>query len=248
MIAIWCVVAVMTLSAWWAVWRFLRYPGGWAFAFHEKHREARRALDEPRRAVRELRRTARREKLQALAAVKRAEWAHRRHVRQCEAKLERLRTPHRGARRQKLGRIILFERAVLISNDEVPLAGLQVRFELSSSARSSYVYLTRPDGRERLERYEGKQWPEDTVRRFSVRIQNAAVAADRLQKRRAGRIRALEAELEEARRATEPIASAQERLASTRARHDADFTLPQARTALDDARSVWQGMTGRRPL
>ncbi|MFF3896418.1 hypothetical protein ACFYY3_25235 [Streptomyces sp. NPDC001812] len=248
MIAIWWVVVVMALGAWWTVWRLVRYPGGWAYAFHEEHREARKALEDARGAVRELRRSARREKWQALAEVRRAEWAYRSRVRQAESELERLRTPHRGAQIEQLGRIILYEHTVLISDDEVPLAGLHVRFELARSTYVSYVYLTQPDGRERMERYDGKEFPEDAVRRFSVQIQNATVAADRLQEQRADNIRALEAELREARQATEPIEVAHERLEKTRARHDADLTLPQARAALDDARNVWQGLTGRRPL
>ncbi|MFC7885137.1 hypothetical protein ACFUVV_25160 [Streptomyces sp. NPDC057376] len=248
MIAIWWVIVVMALGVWWTVWRLVRYPGGWAYAFHEEHREARKALEDARGVVRELRRSTRREKWQALAEVKRAEWAYRRRVRQVESELERLRAPHRGERIEQLGRITLYEHTALISEDEVPLAGLHARFELSRSTHVSYVYLTQPDGRERMERYDGKEFSEETVRRFSVQIQNAAVAVTRLQERRASEIRACEAELREARKATEPIEAAQERLEKTRARHDADVKLPQARAALDDARSVWQDLTGRRPL
>ncbi|MER5842729.1 hypothetical protein ABT099_20930 [Streptomyces prasinus] len=248
MIAIWWVAVVMALGVWWTVWQLVRYPGGWAYAFHEEHREARKALEEARDVVRELRRSARREKWQALAEVKRAEWAYRRQVRHAESKLERLSTPHRGARVEQLGEVTLYEHTVLISDDEVPLAGLHVRFELAHSTHVSYVYLTQPDGRERMERYDSKEFPEDAVRRFSVQIQNAAVAANRLQEQRAGNIRALQAELREARTATQPMEEAQERLEKTRARHDADVKLPQARAALDDARHVWQDLTGRRPL
>ncbi|MGW4026698.1 hypothetical protein [Streptomyces sp. NPDC005009] len=248
MIAIWWVIVVMALGVWWTAWRLVRYPGGWAYAFHEEHRETRKALEDARGVVRELQKSARREKWQALTEVKRAEWAYRRRVRQVESELERLRTPHRGERIGQLGRITLYEHTVLIFDDEVPLAGLHVRFELSRSAHVSYVYLSQPDGRERMERYDGKEFPEETVRRFSVQVQNAAVTVNRLQERRAGKIRVREAELRNARKATEPIELAQERLERTRARHDADVKLPQARAALDDARNVWQGLTGHRPL
>ncbi|MEU2982570.1 hypothetical protein ABZ678_38230 [Streptomyces hirsutus] len=226
------------LGVWRTVWQLVRYPGGWAYAFHEEHREARKALEDARDVVRKLRRSARRETWQALIEAKRAEWAYRRRVRHAESELEQLRTPHRGARVEQLGEVTLYEHTVLISDDEVPLVGLHVRFELARSTHVSYVYLTQPDGRERMERYGGKEFPEDAVRRFSVQMQNAAVAANRLQEQRAGKIRALEAELREARKATQPIEVAQERLKKTRARHDADVKFPQARAALDDARHV----------
>ncbi|MFF4234219.1 hypothetical protein [Streptomyces sp. NPDC001820] len=248
MIAIWWVVVVVTMGVWWTLWRLFRYPGGWEYAFHKEHREERKALEDARGAVRELRRTARSETWRARAAVKRAEWAYRRRVRRAESELEQLRTPDRGARVEQLGGISLHEHTVLVADEELPLAGLQVRFELARSAHVSYVYITQPDGRERMERYEGKEFPEAAVRRFSVQIQNAAVAANRLQERRAGDICTLEAELREARKATEPIVVAQERLEKTRARHGSDLKLPQARAALDDARNVWQDLTGRRPL
>ncbi|WP_093802920.1 hypothetical protein [Streptomyces sp. Wb2n-11] len=248
MTAIWWTAMLGALGVCWATWRLVRYPGGWAYAFHEEHQEERQALAEARNAVRELRGTARRETWRARAEVKRVEWAYWRRVRRAESELEQLRTPHRGARIEQLGGITLHEHTVLIAGDEVPLAGMHVRFELARSTHVSCVYLKQPDGRERRERYEGKEFPEEAVRRFSVRIQNAAVAAQRLQEQRAGDIRALQARLREARKATEPITVAQEGLERTRARHDADIKLPQARKALDDARKGWQDLTGRRPL
>ncbi|AJF63350.1 hypothetical protein [Streptomyces vietnamensis] len=248
MIAIWWVIVVVALGVWWTVWRLVRYPGGWAYAFHEEHREARKALEDARGAVRELRNTALRETWQARTAVRRAERAHRRRVQRAESELERLRDPHRGALVEQLGAITLHEHAVLISDDAVPLAGVRVRFELARSTHVSYVYITRPDGREHMECYEGEEFPEGAVRRFSVRIQNAAVTENRLQERRAGDIRTLEAELREARKATEPIQAAQDRLDKTRARHKDSLELSRARAALDDARDAWRDLTGRRPL
>ncbi|WP_141746807.1 hypothetical protein [Streptomyces agglomeratus] len=205
-------------------------------------------MADARKFVRELQSTARRETWQARTEVKRAEWAYRRRVRRAEFELEQLRTPHRGPRVERLGRITLHEHTVLVADEELRLPHVQVRFELARSKHVSYVYLKEPDGRECMERYEGEEYPEEAVRRFTVRIQNAAVAAQRLRERRAGTIRALEAGLREAEKATEPIAVAQERLEKTRARHSADRELPRARAALDDARKGWQDLTGRRPL
>ncbi|MGW7056651.1 hypothetical protein [Streptomyces sp. NPDC054887] len=247
MIAIWWVTMLVALGVGWAIWRLIRFPGGWTYAFHEEHKEERQALAAARNAVRELRVAARRETWQARIAVKRAEWAYRRRVRRAEFALEQRRTPHCGARIEQLGGIILHEHAVFIGGDEVPLASVGVRFKLARSKHVSYVYLKQPDGQERMERYEGKDFPEEAVRRFSIQIQNAAVAAQRLQRRRARDIRTLKAELDEAQKATQAIAVAQERLEKTLARHDADIKLPQAREALDDARKAWQDVTGRRP-
>ncbi|MFF8451852.1 hypothetical protein ACF06Q_29790 [Streptomyces leeuwenhoekii] len=248
MIVIGWAITVAALAVAWVLQRLVRYPGGWRYAFHEEHRAARGALRDARSAVRQLDRAARRERWQALAGVQRAEWAYRRRIRQVEAELWRLRTPHRGERIGQLGDITLYEHALVVREDEVPLADLQVRFELARSAHWSYVYLTQPDGRERMERYEDQAHPEDAVRRFTVQIQNAVAATDRLQQQRAEEISACEAELRAARKATAPVEAAQEKLAEIRARHDADLELPHARAALEDARSAWADLTGRRPL
>jgi hypothetical protein len=248
MIAVWWVVVVAALGVCWTIWRFVRYPGGWAYAFHGEHREARRALEEAREALRERRGAARRERWRARAAVRRAEWAYRRRIRRAEAGLEQLRTPQPGKLVAQLGGIALHENTLAVSDEEVRLADVQVRFELARSKEVAYVYVTLPDGREVMETYDGKEFTEDAVRRFSVRIHNAAVAAGPPAERRAGEIRALEAELKRARKATEHVQAAEERLEETRARHDADVTIPRARAALDDARDTWQELTGRRPL
>ncbi|MFF5344119.1 hypothetical protein ACFY4H_26030 [Streptomyces althioticus] len=248
MIVLGWVVAVTALGVWWVLRRLVRYPGGWTYAFHAEHREARAALEDARGALRGLRRTARRERWQAQAAVKRAEWAYRRRVRRAESELEQLHTPHRGAQIEQLGEIVLYEHTVAVRDDEVALAGLQVRFELGRSKSTSYVYLTPPDGRERMERYGGAEYTEDAVRRFAVTVKNAAAAAGEQREQRAGSVRAARAELREALSATEQVEAAKERLESIRTRQDADVRLPKARLALDDARRAWQSRTGRRPL
>ncbi|MGW1193630.1 hypothetical protein [Streptomyces sp. NPDC002559] len=248
MTAFWWVVVLVGLGVGWMVSRLVRYPGGWAYAFHEEHRKERQALADARSAVRELREAARRETVQAQTAVKRAEWAHRRQVRRVESELTQLRTPDRGALVEQLGGIALHERAVLVDGDELQLAGMEVRFDLAKSSHVSYVYLTQPDGQQHMERYEDKEFPEDTVRRFSVQVQNAAAAARRLSEKRAEDIRVLEGKLNEVQEATGPVEAAQERLEKTRARHESDPKLPRARAALDDARKEWQDLTGRRPL
>ncbi|MFF3547527.1 hypothetical protein ACFYXD_37560 [Streptomyces platensis] len=246
--AIWWLVIVVALGVGWVVWRLVLYPGGWAYAFHERYRADREALGDARAAVRELKGTARRELWQAQTAVARAEKAYGSRVSRVEAGLQQLRTPNRGDHVDRLGQIVLHEHAVVVGDDEVPLAGLHVRFDLARSTHVSYVYLTQPDGQRRLERYAGEEFPEDTVRQFSVRLQNAAVTANHLQALRENDIRKLEAELREAREATEPVQTAREWLEETRTRHGSAPQLPKARAALDEARDAWQELTGRRPL
>ncbi|WP_328723141.1 hypothetical protein OHT52_29015 [Streptomyces sp. NBC_00247] len=243
----WWVPAPPVLLGCWTAWRLVRYPGRWAHAFHEAYGKERKALAEARGSVRKLRSTARRETRRAWFGVKRAESAHRRGVRRVESDLEQLRTPVRGTRIDQLGAISLYEHAVLVAEDELPLAGLHVRFELARTEHVSYVYLTRPEGQTHMERYEGEEFPEEIVRRFSVRIGNAAAAAHRTRETREKDIAALETALGEARKATGPVEEAQQRLEETRARHSSDPRLPRARAALDDARTDWRNLTGRRP-
>ncbi|WP_260634066.1 hypothetical protein [Streptomyces angustmyceticus] len=248
MSAIWWLVVVVALGVGWVGWRLAQFPGGWAYAFHEQYRADREALEGARGAVRQLKGTARRELRQAQTAVTRAEKAYRSRISRAEAELQQLRTPNRGDHVDQLGQIVLHEHALLVGDDEVPLAGLQVRFDLARSTHVSYVYLTQPDGRERLERFAGDEFPEDTVRQFSVRLQNAAVAANKLQTLRDVDIHKLEGELREAQEATGPVEMARELLEEMRARHGSDPQLPKARAALDDACDEWQELTGQRPL
>ncbi|MFE2161868.1 hypothetical protein ACFW9M_29185 [Streptomyces lydicus] len=248
MSAIWWLVFVVAFGVGCVAWRLVQYPGGWAYAFHEQYRADREVLDDARGAVRELKGTARREMRQAQTAVTRAEKAYRSRISRVEAELQQLRTPNRGSHVVQLGQIVLHEHALLVGDDEIPLAGLQVRFDLARSTHVSYVYLTQPDERERMERFAGDDFPEDTVRQFSVRLQNAAVTANQFQALRDGDVHKLETELREARKETQPMEAARELLEETRARHGSDPQLPKARAALDDARDVWQELTGRRPL
>ncbi|MGW8988331.1 hypothetical protein ACWGRF_00125 [Streptomyces zhihengii] len=246
-IVVWWVVVAAALGAGAVVWQLVRFPGGRSFAFGAEHREARTALDAARRQVRQLRWTALRETVQARAGVQQSKRAYRSRVRGLESAIARLRSTDRGALVEQFGGIGLYEGALLVGGDDVPLAGARVRVEVAHAAYASYMYVTAQDGRERMERYAGSEFPEDTVRRFAVRIQNASVAAGHEQARRAGEIRAREAELSKAREATGPMTAAQQRLEETRTRHRDDPALPRARAALDDARDTWHDLTGRRP-
>ncbi|WP_299531369.1 hypothetical protein [uncultured Streptomyces sp.] len=244
----WVVGPVVAAVGCWALLRACRFPGGWGYAFGPARRAVRQPLRDARGEVRTLLRAARRERWRARAGVLRAEWSYRRRIRRTEARLRRLAVPQRGSKIAQLGGVVLHRGSVLMSGDELPLAGAEVRFVRGGAKNMSYVYVTHPDGRERVQPYEGEEFPEDAVRGFSVRIRKAAAAAERRQKRRAGGIRALEAQVREARGATGPVVSARQRLKRITADHGEDPRVPRARTALDEARDDWRKLTGRRPL
>ncbi|MFI8006965.1 hypothetical protein [Streptomyces sp. NPDC086010] len=247
MAGIWWAVAVLAAGAGWAAWRALRYPGAPAYAFHRKYRSERGNLAGARGHVRGLRRAALRERGRAWLTAERAERSYRRRIARVEAELRQLRTPKRGRRVERLGRIVLHEHAVLVGPVELPLAGLKVRLEPARSGKTWYVYLAEPDGHELMERFSAKEHPEDTVRGFGSRLQNASVKAGRRLDRRGGAIRRLEAELLRARNATGPVEAARAAREETRLRHENRPELPKARAALEDAKDTWQGLTGRRP-
>ncbi|MFD8544765.1 hypothetical protein [Streptomyces sp. NPDC059649] len=181
-------------------------------------------------------------------AVSRAEKAYRGRISRTEAELRQLRAPDRGGHVDQLGQIVLHEHALLVGGDEVPLAGLHVRFDLARSTHVSYVYLSRPDGRERMERFARTIFPKTQCVSSACGSRMRPQQPNQLQALRDGDLRKLEAERREARRETEPVQTARELLDETRARHGSDPRLPKARAALEDARDVWQELTGRRPL
>ncbi|WP_327111253.1 hypothetical protein OG206_01310 [Streptomyces sp. NBC_01341] len=247
MAVIWWAVVVTASCAGWGIWRALRYPGAPAYAFQRKYRSDRKNLAGARELVRGLRSAALRERGRAWLRAERAERAYRRRIVRTEAALRQLRTPKRGRRLEQLGRIVLHEHAVLVGHAEIPLAGLRVRLERARSGKTWYVYLTEPDGHELVERYGAKEYPEDTVRRFGTRLQNASVKAARRLDGRGGAIRKLEAELVRARTDTGPVRAAQAARQEIRLRHENRPELPKARAALEDAKDAWQALTGRRP-
>ncbi|MFE7546718.1 hypothetical protein [Streptomyces gardneri] len=51
---------------------------------------------------------------------------------------------------------------------EIPLACLAVQFEVARNANTTYIYLRASDGLPELAEFDGSQFSEEDVRRFSV--------------------------------------------------------------------------------
>ncbi|WP_153537530.1 hypothetical protein [Streptomyces sp. RB17] len=238
---------VLVVGAVFVVWRLMRYPGGWQYAFSDVHRADRQDLDRARSAVRAVRGTARQEVSRAETRATRAERAYERRIGDAERELARLRRPGRGAFVTRLGEVTLYQHALLFKGKEIPLAGLAVRFELARNSKKSYIYLTHPDGRVEFPGYADEEFPEEHVRRFSVRIENAVAAENTFRDGRADGIRQAESALEEARLDTAEKDDAREALEQVRARHSESPELAKALAALETARDRWQALTGRRP-
>jgi hypothetical protein len=228
-------------------WRLVRYPGGRRYAFSDVHRADRQDLDRARAAVRALRGVARQEVSRAESRAARASRAYERRIDDAERELERLRRPGRGAFVAELGEVSLYEHALVFKGTEIPLAGLAVRFELARNTSKTYIYLTRPDGRVELPDYADEAFPEEHVRRFSVRIENAVAAENEFRDRRTGAIRRAQSELKEARLDTAERDNARQALERVKARHSDSPELAKALAELEAARDRWHALSGRRP-
>ncbi|WEO93557.1 hypothetical protein A6P39_005735 [Streptomyces sp. FXJ1.172] len=228
-------------------WRLARYPGGWRYAFSDVHRADRQDLARTRAAVRTLRGTARQEESEARSRVAQAERAYDRRIDTLERKLAQLERPGRGAYDSGLGELTLYRHVLLFKGKEIPLAGLGVRFELARNTDTMYIHLKRPDGRAELSEFAHETFPEDQVRRFGVRIENAVAAENTLRDRRPETIRRTKSELQDARADTADKDHAREALERVRARHSDNPRLTKALAELEAARDRWRHLTGHRP-
>jgi hypothetical protein len=240
---VWVLLALLGGAAY-IGWRLHAYPGGWAYAFGDAYAAERRDLAMARRGVRELERAARRELSEAKGKVRGEETRYRERIRSAEQRLKELRNPGRGEQQQTLGELTLHQHVLRHRSEDIPLAGLKVRFE--SSRHKYYIKVTRPNGRVRDVHYPRTQ-PEDAVRRFAVRIENAVADENDLLTRRKGLIADAETELTHARAGTLSKEAALEALARLTARQSADDRLPAARAELDAARGRWHAETGHLP-
>ncbi|MEU4091713.1 hypothetical protein [Streptomyces sp. NPDC026673] len=237
----------MALSLAGVGWRLRRYPGGWSFAFSDRHHEDREALDRARRAVRHLRGQARRELATARRHVARADRSHRRRVDNAARRIARLRQPGNGRFISLLGKVSLYEHAIVISGPKpkaLPLDGMQVRFEHSPVGH--HIYLRRPDG-VHLESYATARHTEESVRGFSVRIENQVAKEDGFRTELTASVKKAEDELTSVQADTRSTEQARRRLNTVTARQSRDTVLAAALARLDAARDQWQCLTGRRP-
>lgn len=241
------ILAVLALLLVGMVWRLHRYPGGRHFAFSGSHDKHRDSLDRERRAVRALRNKARRELAVAEGRVVRADHAYRSRISGAERQLRGLRRHGHGALVATLGHLSLHEHVVVISGPEtkvLPLGGVQVQFERSPMA--NHIYLRGADG-VHWEPYTSGEHSEDSVRRFSVRIENLVAKENRLLAELAASVKKAEEELKEARADTRPAEQARRHLGAVTARQSRDKALDEALDRLETARDQWQALTGRRP-
>lgn len=230
-----------------AGWRLRRYPGGWNFAFSDRHDEDRADLDRARRTVRRLRGQARRELATAQRRVARAERSHRRRVDSGERKIARLRQPGNGRFISALGKVSLYEHTIVVSGPKpkaLPLDGMQVRFEHSPVGH--HIYLRRPDG-VHLESYATAEHTEESVRGLSVRIENQVAKENGFRTELTASVKKAEDELTSVRADTRSAEQARRRLYTVTSRQSRDPALATALARLDAARDQWQCLTGRRP-
>ncbi|MFC1417772.1 hypothetical protein [Streptacidiphilus cavernicola] len=238
-------LVVLVPCAVFAGWRYIAYPGGWAYAFGSAYAQDRRVLGSARRTVWGLKLRARRELTAAKGGASGARARYGRRVRAAELELEAVRNPGPGEVLDGMGVLILHQHVLRAGAEEFPLARLRIRAD--HSRRRSHLYLTRPDGRVRQEVLPGDQYDEETVRTFVVAVKNAVAAENKAQRQRQARIAKAEAALERARTDTAAHEEADRRLAEVVERHRANPELDAARRRLEQARESWQDLTGSRP-
>jgi chromosome segregation ATPase len=226
-------------------WRLYSYPGGWTFAFGKKHTAERQGLSQARQQVRELERDVRRELSAAQARVESAKTQRQQRIRAAERQLGELRQPGRGELVGQLGELVLHRHALLVTAEEIPLAGLQVRFE--QGRQKGHVYVTESEGKVRYVEYPHALHEEGVVRRFTVRIENTVAEENAFRKNRRSRIKDLESELQQAQADTAPYEAARLQLAQLNERQRQDGRLTAARSELEAAHERWQALSGHRP-
>ncbi|WP_406858768.1 hypothetical protein ABZO31_00305 [Streptomyces sp. HUAS MG47] len=231
----------------WAVWRVVQYPGGWSFAFAPVHKTDRENLARARNDVAKVRGRVRQEASDAQNRLTRAERAYKDRGQLAERELERLRRAGRGAFAARLGKVSLYEHVAIFEEQEIPLVGLAVQFDAARSTSTAYIYLRSSDGLAELAEFDGAEFPEEDVRRFSVRIEKAVSVEEKFRRRQAESIRKAEAGLEEARADTAAMDAARAALEKVTARHENSAELRKVLAELETAFDRWEALTGRRP-
>lgn len=238
-------VLAAAVAAGYAGWRRYRYPGRWVHAFGREHAEARDDLAGARRHAAALERESRRERGAVRSELERERARHRDRVRSVERRMAGLRRPGRGDVVAVLGDVTVHEHAVLVGDQEIPLAGLKVR--LDHAQHQHFLYLTRPGGRSALRRYARDEHAEEEVRRFAVRLEDAVADENAFRIRVAAELEQAREDLERARADTGAQDAARARVAEVEERQRRDTRPQQARRDLLAACDRWEELTGRRP-
>ncbi len=229
----------------WVGWQLYSYPGGWAFTFGAQHAEERQHLSQARKKERETERSSYRR----VAAAKEQEHSAQRlfdeRVRRAEQSLEQVSRPGRGELVEKRGAAVLYRHVLLIEDEEIPLARLDVRFE--QALRENHIYVRRSDGSVRWTSFPHSAHEENDIRRFTVRIENAVAAENAFRAQQKALIAQGERELKEALADTGARDAARLHVAQATSLHRHDRRRKTARAELDAARKQWQRLTGKMP-
>ncbi|MFB7781324.1 hypothetical protein ACFC1D_01250 [Streptomyces vinaceus] len=227
-------------------WQMYRYPGGWKFAFSEAHDEDRQDLYAARSALRSLKVKAGTDLASARARLAWAEQTHRQRVDRAHRELNALLTTDRGEQLATLGPLSLYERELHIGTEQLPLAGIAAHCEPARSGKKAYLYVTHSDGQSELHPVDTDD-PEEAVRQFSIRLQNAIAAGSKLRKQRSRAIKKAEEALETVRADTAAVDSARQEVDAIATKHREDTRVKTAQADLEAARDRWEKTTGRRP-
>ncbi|MCM2393762.1 hypothetical protein [Streptomyces albipurpureus] len=240
-------IVVIAAAAAWVLYRRCQYPGNWSHAFSTDFTTDRQTLATARREVHALRTSAALTRTQATSQAYLAQQRYTRRIDAAEERLRTLRLPRqRGRIVEELGDLTLYEEALVMDAEQIPISGLKARFEGSFAAH--YVYITMSDGQERRFKVSRTEYDEDRVRDFASQITNTSTTHKSSLVRRAQDIEEAEAELKAARADTEDRDKARQLKAEVAERQKKDKRLDAARAELQQAHEVWHELTGRKPI
>ncbi|GAB7036070.1 hypothetical protein AB0G35_24315 [Streptomyces sp. NPDC021749] len=232
-------------SAIWVGWRLYSFPGGWGFAFGAQNAGEREHLAAARRKWRDAESSSYRRVTAAKEQEHRAQTLLDARIRSAEKTLQQLRQPGRGELVEERGPMALHRHVLLIAGEEIPLAGLRIRFE--QDRKEHHIYATRPDGTVRLTSFPHAAHEEGHVRRFAVGIENAVAEENAFRAQRKALMTQAEKELQKAQADTGARDAARLHVEHTTSLHQHDRRRKAARAELDAARSRWQSLTGKLP-
>ncbi|MFD9208719.1 hypothetical protein ACFVZM_20880 [Streptomyces sioyaensis] len=238
-------VLIMIGCATWVGWQLYSFPGGWAYAFGTQHAGERQHLSEARRKMREAERSSYRRVAAAKEQQHSTQALFEERIRRAEKTLQRVSQPGRGEPVEQQGAAVLHQHVLLIAGEEIPLAGLRVRFE--QAQHKNHIYVTRLDGTVHWTPFPHAEHEEDGVRRFAVRIENAVAAENAFRAQQKALITQAEKELQEARADTGARDAARLHLTQMTTLHQHDRQRKAARAELEAARKRWQTITGKLP-
>lgn len=243
----------------WATWRRSLFPGTWAHTFHTAYAGKRALLTQARRELRAVDKDQRRAYSEADATVGAVRGEYEQRVGKLKQEVALLQDPGRGVERGRLGALVLYDHAVVLSPQgrELPLAGL--RTQVDCGERDLWLYLYPANDSPELVRLPHRREPaaapdeiiqlfdEGQVRSFEMKINAAAAAEKRFRAGLPAQLAQAQEELAEARKDTGLLQAAEQNRADVMARNRTDLRRKEALADLANARARWQDLTGRKP-